>query len=120
MFLGKGGMKICSKFTGEHPCRSVISIKLLSCKFTEEQQCQKCDFNKVALQGKAALLKSHFGMGVLQICWIFSEHLFLRIPLKGGVCPSTLTIVCFVGEIFLNESDCEAIVIAAWSLGQSL
>ena len=29
MFLGKGVLKICSKFTGEHPCRSVISIKLL-------------------------------------------------------------------------------------------
>ena len=26
--------KICGKFTGEHPCRSVISIKLL-CKFIE-------------------------------------------------------------------------------------
>ena len=26
MFLGKGVPKICSKFTGEHPCRSVISI----------------------------------------------------------------------------------------------
>ena len=41
VFLGKGFLKICSKFTGEHPCRSVISIKLLihtsawvfSCKF---------------------------------------------------------------------------------------
>ena len=28
--LGKGVLKICSKFTGEHPCRSVISIKLQS------------------------------------------------------------------------------------------
>ena len=28
MFLGKGVLKICSKFTGEHPCQSVISIKL--------------------------------------------------------------------------------------------
>ena len=28
VFLGKGVLKICSKFT-EHPCRSVISIKLL-------------------------------------------------------------------------------------------
>ena len=28
MFLVKGALKICSKFTGEHPCRSVISIKL--------------------------------------------------------------------------------------------
>ena len=27
-FLGKGVLKICSKFTGEHPCRSVVSIKL--------------------------------------------------------------------------------------------
>ena len=30
VFLGKGAPKICSKFTGEHPCRSMISIKLLS------------------------------------------------------------------------------------------
>ena len=30
MFLGNGVLKICGKFTGEHPCRSVISIKLLS------------------------------------------------------------------------------------------
>ena len=32
--LGKGVLKICSKFTGEHPCRSVISIKL-QCIFIE-------------------------------------------------------------------------------------
>ena len=29
-FLVKGFRKICSKFTGEHSCRSVISIKLQS------------------------------------------------------------------------------------------
>ena len=29
VFLGKGVLKICSKFSEEHPCRSVISIKLL-------------------------------------------------------------------------------------------
>ena len=34
VFFGKGVLKICSKFTGEHPCRSVISIKLL-CNFIE-------------------------------------------------------------------------------------
>ena len=28
--LRKGVMKICCKFTGEHPCRNVISIKLQS------------------------------------------------------------------------------------------
>ena len=30
VFLGKSILKICSKFTGEHPCLSVISIKLLT------------------------------------------------------------------------------------------
>ena len=34
VFLGKGILKICSKFTGGHTCRSVISIKLQS-KFIE-------------------------------------------------------------------------------------
>ena len=34
VFLGKGVLKICSKFTEEHPCRSVTSRKLL-CNFIE-------------------------------------------------------------------------------------
>ena len=34
MLLGKGALKICSKFTGEQPHRSAISIKLL-CNFVE-------------------------------------------------------------------------------------
>ena len=38
MFLRKGFLKICSKFTGEHPCRSAISIKLQS------------NFNEIALR----------------------------------------------------------------------
>ena len=29
VFFGKVVLKICSRFTGEHPCRSGISIKLL-------------------------------------------------------------------------------------------
>ena len=34
VFLGKGVLKICSKFTGEHSFQSVISINLL-CNFIE-------------------------------------------------------------------------------------
>ena len=34
LFLGKGVLDICSKFTGQHPCWNVISIKLL-CNFIE-------------------------------------------------------------------------------------
>ena len=33
-FLIKGFLKICSKFTEKHPCRSAISIKLI-CNFIE-------------------------------------------------------------------------------------
>ena len=29
VFLRKAVLKICSKFTGEHPCQSAISVKLL-------------------------------------------------------------------------------------------
>ena len=34
VFFVKGALKICRKFTGEHTCRSVFSIKLL-CSFIE-------------------------------------------------------------------------------------
>ena len=34
VFLGKVVLKICSKFTGEHPCRRAILINLL-CHFSE-------------------------------------------------------------------------------------
>ena len=54
VFLGKSVQKICRKFKGEHQCWSAISITL-----------------------HATLLKSHFSMHVLlQIFWLFSEHLF--------------------------------------------
>ena len=59
VFLRKSVLKICSKFTGEHPCRSVISIKLLSARvsFLIKLQAEVADlgfdldlvfFNKVA------------------------------------------------------------------------
>ena len=53
VFLGKSVRKICHKFKGEHQRWSPISITL-----------------------HAMLLKSHFSMYVLQIFWLFSEHLF--------------------------------------------
>ena len=44
-------------------------------------------FIKNNLQSSATLLKSHFGMGIfVQICCIFSEHLFLKTPLEGCFC----------------------------------
>ena len=61
VFLGKEVLKICSNFTGEYLCRSVISINCIT-----------------------TLSKSHFDMGaLLQICCIFLEHLFARTPVDG-------------------------------------
>ena len=55
VFLEKGVLKICSKFTGEHPCQSAISIKL-------QTTLLKSHFD---MGCKAILLKSHFGKVVL-------------------------------------------------------
>ena len=40
VFLRKGVLKICSKFTEEHPCRNAISIKFL-CNFIEITLCSR-------------------------------------------------------------------------------
>ena len=45
MFLVKGVLKICSKFTGEHPCRNVISIKLLGCSCPIHKKGDKLNCN---------------------------------------------------------------------------
>ena len=44
VFLRKSVLKICSKFTWEHPCRRVISIKLL------------CNFIEIALRHRCSLV----------------------------------------------------------------
>ena len=61
VFLGKGVLKICSKFTGEHPCQSTILIKFL------------CNFIEIALRHGYSSVN----------CCIFSEHLFSITPLSG-------------------------------------
>ena len=48
VFLRKGVLRICSKFTGEHPCRSVVSIKLL-CKFIEITPRNGCSSVSISL-----------------------------------------------------------------------
>ena len=54
-------LKICSKFTGEHPCQSMISIKLL------------CNFIEITFQD---------GFSLVDLLHI-SEHLFIRTPMNG-------------------------------------
>ena len=46
VFVRKGALKICRKFTGEHPCRSVISIKLL-CIITLRHGCSPVNLRHI-------------------------------------------------------------------------
>ena len=62
VFLRKGVLKICSKFTAEHPCQSAISIKLL------------CNFIETVLW---------HGCSPVNLLHIFRTHIFLRTPVDG-------------------------------------
>ena len=61
VLLGKGALKLCSKFTWEHPCWSAISIKLL-CIFTIKEtlaqvfSCEFCEIFKNAFFDRTALV----------------------------------------------------------------
>ena len=70
VFLRKGILKTCNKFTGEHHA---------------EVWFQESCF--------ATLLKLHFGMGVLLYIWcMFSEHLFLETSLSGSFWKSNVVL----------------------------
>ena len=58
LFLGKGVLKICSKFTREHSCRSAISIKVQS------------NFNEITLW---------HGCSPVNLLHIFFRRAFLKI-----------------------------------------
>ena len=60
MFLGKEVLKICSKFTGEHPCRIVISIKLQSV-FNEVTLQYVCSTVNLLLKFRAPFYKNIYG-----------------------------------------------------------
>ena len=70
MFLGKGVLEICCNFTGEHPCRGVISIKLL------------CNFIKITFRHECSPIT------LLHIFRTpFHENTFGWLFLKRGIIP---------------------------------
>ena len=75
VFLRQGVLKICIKFTGEHPCGSVISINML------------CNLFKIALRHgcspvnlqhifRTSFLRNNSGWLPLNLCWLSAslEH----------------------------------------------
>ena len=69
VFLQKGVLEICNKFTGEYPCWSLISIQLLS-NFIEITLCHGC----------SSVNSLHIFRTSLK------EHAFLRTSLCGCFC----------------------------------
>ena len=74
VFLGKGVLKIYSKFTGKHPCRSAISTKLQS-NFIEITLRHGCSIVNLLHIFKTLFYKNTFGgLPFLRGCGIFGEN----------------------------------------------
>ena len=77
----EGVLKICSNFTGEHLCRSAISIKLL------------CNFNEIALR-HGCFLKSNFTeIAFRHRCFPVNLRHILRTTFPGNTSGSLLLVV---------------------------
>ena len=74
VFLRKGVLKIRSKFTGEHPCRSVISIKLL-CNFIEIALRHRCSPVNLLHIFRTPFPRNAFGGLLLDIVKPFCKYL---------------------------------------------
>ena len=73
----KGVLKICSKFTGGHPCQSVISIKLL-CNFIEIALRHECSPVNLLHIFRTPFLNTTSGWLLLVLLqWENKMHLFI-------------------------------------------
>ena len=109
VLLGKGALKICSKFTRGHPCRSVISKKLQSnsIEITLRYECSPANllhiFGTPYLQNiSGGLLLSQRTIfyrimlrSVLRTIWIIYNEAFLRKYLTPKIC-ELFTLINFI------------------------
>ena len=88
VFLGKDVLKICSKFPGEHPCRSVISIKLL-CKFIEITLRHGCSLVNLLHISRTPFYMNTYGW-LLQFFPVVKFTKFLRTLILKNICERLL------------------------------
>ena len=86
MFLAKEVLKICSKFTGEHPCLSAISIKLF-CNFIEITLRHGCSPVNLLHIFRTSFAKDISGRLLLDIYQVLMMYFF-----RAKSCFSTLFI----------------------------
>ena len=100
MFLRKGVLKICSKFTGEHPCQSVISIKLQSNRYRNmlETVIQlwklkwilKCFINLITNVTTVVIVSSYSTTTGIQFKTMTSSFFPWLLPMICNICNSAI------------------------------
>ena len=97
IILGKGVLEICSQFTGEQPCRSVISIKLL-CNFFEITLRHECSPVNLLHIFRTPFYKNTSGKLFLYMYFglhedVLRPYLFLSLDQQSSHCISQNQIV---------------------------
>ena len=85
MFLRKSVLKICSKFTVGHPCRSVISIEWQS-NFTEIELRHGCSPVNLLHMFRTSFPRNSSGGLLLINGYVYSMHLYLNIGVESTDC----------------------------------
>ena len=88
VLLGKGVLKICHKFTEEHPSQSAVSITLL-CNFIEITLRHGCSPVKLLHIFRATFLKNTSGQLHLKLNVNFHQFCYMHIILADMIIRST-------------------------------
>ena len=94
VFSGKGVLKKCSKCTGEHPCRSVISIKLL-CNFIEIPLRHECSSVNLLHIFRTSFSKNTSG-------WLLLTNCKNIVPPVLLLCSDTIGVVLEEEELYIK------------------
>ena len=107
VFLRKGVLKICSKFTGEQPSRSVISIKLKS-NFVEITLQHVCSSVHLLHIFRAPFPKNTSGRLLLNITYLLIHFFYSSCSgssrmTNGSVLPKSYKYTTIIFPIVSNE-----------------
>ena len=95
-------MEICSKFTGEHPCQSVISIKIL-CNFIEITLRHGCSPVNLLYIFRTPFSKNTSGRLLLN-CFVsylkFDVTMLYSLLIKFGLVYNSEKVIC-VGDTYM-------------------
>ena len=85
MLIGKDVLKICQKFTGEHPCRSLISIKLQN-NFIEITLRHKCSPVNLLHIFRTPFYKNTLGnCSCFLLFFYISNFIYLKVARVGNL-----------------------------------